>query len=74
MQMAVGQFKIHCLRLFEEVKNKKQRIIITKRGMPMAEIIPIREQKKNQKNSLLGSVTFEKDLLSPIDEKWGADS
>ena len=34
----------------------------------LAEVEP--DMKKNHHNPLKGCVTFEKDLLTPIDEKW----
>lgn len=57
--IAVGEFKAKCLRIFEDVRTKKEKIIITKRGEPIAEVLPY------------NSILFEKDIVSPIAETWG---
>ncbi|MBZ5572977.1 MAG: type II toxin-antitoxin system Phd/YefM family antitoxin, partial [Acidobacteriia bacterium] len=36
-----GTFKTHCLALMEEVKAKRQTIVITKRGQPVAKLVPV---------------------------------
>ena len=68
--IAVGEFKARCLRLLEEVRSKKDNLIITKRGVPIAEVLPISRERKSARESLLGTVLFEKDIISPLDEPW----
>lgn len=68
--VGVGEFKAHCLRLLEEVRTKNEGLLVTKRGTPMAEILPFRKKQKKAREELLDSVTFEKDIVSPIGEKW----
>lgn len=38
--IAVSQLKTHCLRLIEEVAQHRTELIITKRGKPMARLVP----------------------------------
>ena len=38
--LTVSKFKATCLAVVEEVAKSKQRVIITKRGKPIAELIP----------------------------------
>ena len=70
MAMAVktipaGEFKAQCMALLDEIALTRKQIVITKRGKPVAKIVPIDEQEPA---SLLASVLWEKDLVSPIDE------
>ena len=38
--MPVSEFKAKCLQLLKDVETKGDRIVITKRGRPVAEVIP----------------------------------
>lgn len=38
--MPVSQFKAKCLQLLKDVETKGDRIVITKRGKPVAEVVP----------------------------------
>lgn len=39
-EIAAGEFKAKCLGLIDEVSETGQELIITKRGKPMAKVIP----------------------------------
>lgn len=66
-----GQFKAKCLKLIDEVAEKRKPLVITKRGKPVAEVIPIPFQG-DLVGSMRGSVLWEGDIISPIDVEWEA--
>ena len=70
--ISISQFKAKCLSLLDEIDKTGLPVIVTKRGQPVAKVIPV---KKIQNSNLLGSVSYksEDDLLAPIDKKWDAD-
>lgn len=71
--IAVGEFKSKCLSLLERVRTKKERLIITKRGKPIAEVIPLKTKNHSLKDhELRGSIIYEGDLISPIEVEWEA--
>jgi prevent-host-death family protein len=72
--MAVSAFKAKALEIIENVAKNQQRLIITKRGKPIAEIVPYRDHaSKPVAGRLAGSLLFEKDIVSPLGEKmWDA--
>lgn len=70
--VAVAEFKAKCLALVEQVRSRRERVIITKYGEPVAEVIPIHSQKSTKDHELRNSVIYEGDLLSPIDVEWEA--
>src|SRR5579871_223348 len=39
--IAAGQFKAKCLRLLDEVQRQRSEIVITKRGKPVAKLVPV---------------------------------
>ncbi len=67
-RIPAGEFKAHCLALLDEVASTRRGIVVTKRGRPVARVVPIEDTPAD----LTGSVLFERDLVSPIDEEWDA--
>lgn len=69
--LSVSQLKATCLSVLEKVKREKKRFLITKRGKPIAEIVPVNQQKRQA--PLKDSVTFVGDIVSPVaEEEWEA--
>jgi prevent-host-death family protein len=73
--MAAGEFKVHCLRVMDEVQSKRQPVLITKRGKPVAKLVPIEQAKDDIFGFMKGKGTVEikGDIVSPIltPEEWG---
>jgi prevent-host-death family protein len=67
-------FKAQCLRIMDEVKTKKRRVIITKRNEPIAEIIPIGNESFSPFGKMKGTIHIKGDIIQPIGEEWDADS
>jgi prevent-host-death family protein len=69
--LSVSKFKATCLSVLEQVKTKKKRVCITKRGVPIAEIVPV--DTKTKVAPLKATVTFIEDIVSPVaEEDWEA--
>jgi len=67
--MSASKFKATCLAVLDEVARQKTRIIITKRGKPIAEVIPYEPDLEQM--ALKDTVTFMGDLISPVAlEDW----
>jgi prevent-host-death family protein len=70
--MAITDFKMHALRVLGEVAETREPVIVTKRGKPLAEIIPVAE-KKPSPGKLAETLVFEDDIVSPLGEEiWNA--
>jgi len=67
-----GEFKAKCLKLLDKVAEDRQPMIITKRGKPVAELVPIRAEERDIVGSMKGSVTILGDIISPLDVEWDA--
>ena len=39
--VAISELKAHCLRLVDEVARRRSELIITKRGKPIAKVVPL---------------------------------
>ena len=71
--MAAGEFKAHCLQVMEDVRRTKRSVIITKRNVPIAELVPLSSKRPSLYGCMKGSVEFLGDVIRPIDETWNAD-
>jgi len=68
-----GSFKVHCLKIMDEVASKREPVVITKRGKPVAKLVPLSKEKDDIFGFLKGKVTVLGDIVSPIltPEEWG---
>jgi prevent-host-death family protein len=64
------QFKAHCLAMIEEVRETRQPLLVTRHGRPVVEISPYVPKNTARLNPLKGSILFQDDLISPMDEQW----
>lgn len=64
-QIAAGEFKAHCLALMDEVAATREAVVITKRGTPIARLLPIEERPIEIRNRCQGIITIAGDLLEP---------
>jgi prevent-host-death family protein len=70
-----GAFKARCLAIMDEVQAKRQAVVITKRGKPVAKLVPV-EQEKDEIFGFLkgkGKIEIKGDIISPVltPEEWG---
>lgn len=70
MTIPASEFKARCLALLDEVSETGAELVVTKRGRPVARVLPMEEPKP-----LEGSVTervSEADLIAPVEDGWDA--
>ena len=41
--VTVSELKLHCLRLVDEVARQRRELVVTKRGKPVARLVPVVE-------------------------------
>lgn len=68
-----GKFKAECLRIMDDVNRTKQSIVITKRDVPVAELIPIDRTHPSVFGCMKGSVEILGDITKPVGEEWDAN-
>jgi len=68
-----GTFKAQCLAIMDEVQAKRQSVVITKRGRPVAKLVPVEEKKDEIFGFLKGKGKVVGDVVSPVmtPEEWG---
>jgi prevent-host-death family protein len=65
--MAAGKFKATCLAVMDEVQAKREPVLLTKNGKPVAKLVPVEIKDENPlavfrfgKGKILG------DIVSPL--------
>jgi prevent-host-death family protein len=66
-QIAAGQFKQHCLAIIDEVAKTHQPVVISKRGKPMAKLVPVSTDEEIERHILARLRTGEGGMR--VDEK-----
>ncbi len=70
-QISAAKFKAQCLALLDQVGPDG--IVITKRGKPVAKLIPLEAESASLIGSLRETLTIEGDVFS-TGAKWDAES
>ena len=69
--VAAGKFKDICLQTLDEVAATRRPVVITKRGRPVAKLVPIAAPRRGR--SLAGSIVAESGDPFSTGEAWDAD-
>ena len=69
-----GEFKARCLKLKDEVGSRRTSVTITKRGKPVARLVPADDEPPALFGFLKGSVIVKDDINQPVDVTWDADA
>ncbi len=64
--IAAAEFRKACFRVLDEVARTRSPVVVTKRGRPVAKLIPYRED-------LRGSIVRESGNPCSTGESWDAD-
>jgi prevent-host-death family protein len=75
--MAAGRFKATCLAVMDEVQAKREPVLLTKNGKPVAKLVPLElaeQQDPLDAFRFPGKVEILGDIISPVTEleDWDA--
>jgi prevent-host-death family protein len=70
-KIAAGEFKARCLSLMEDVRSTREPLVITKRGKPVAKLVPADNPEREFIGRLKGVIRVVGDIESPIEpDAW----
>lgn len=73
-KISAGEFKNTCLKLMDGVAKTHEELVITKRGKPIAKLVPF-EADNDPFGFMKGSVVIKGDIVNfDLNQKWDADS
>jgi prevent-host-death family protein len=73
LQIPAGEFKAKCLQLMDEISRSRKELVITKRGKPVAKLVPFEDEAPEIFGFMKDSVAIKGDIVSPIDVDWEAN-
>jgi prevent-host-death family protein len=68
--VSVSVFKARCLAIMEDVRERGVEYVITKRGHPIAKVVPASDVAPDPFGFLGATVIEEHDIVSPDHELW----
>lgn len=70
--LPAGEFKQTCLRVLDQVRETGEAVVITKRGVPVARLVPV-ESPSGWLGALRSTATMADELIEPATEpgEWG---
>ena len=73
LKIGAAEFKAKCLQLLNEISERKRdAIIITKRGKPVARLTPVAAAGGPIYGALKGLAKIHGDLTEPLEVEWEA--
>jgi len=73
-EIPAAEFKAKCLSLMDDVAERHRSFTVTKRGKPVARLVPIEKKPVAFVGSLRGLVTRADALTEPTGEAWDAEA
>jgi prevent-host-death family protein len=73
-KMAAAKFKEQCLAVMEQISKTREPVLITKRGKPVAKLVPADSSPDKFLGRLRGVIKIVGDIESPVEprEAWKA--
>lgn len=64
--VAAAEFKANCLRLMDEVAQQRRPIVITKRGKPVAKLVPVEPEPIDLFGRMAGTIKIVGDIIRSV--------
>jgi prevent-host-death family protein len=67
-EVAISKFKSKCLSLVDQVNKTKTPLVITRRGVPVVEVVPVTPEagKTDWLGSMADVIKIKGDIVSPV--------
>ena len=73
-EITAAEFKAKCLSLMDIVEHNRTQIVITKRGRPVAKLVPYKEELPSVFGFMSGTGSINGDIVKPIAISWNAEN
>jgi len=61
-----ARFKARCLKIMDEVKSRRETVLITKKGKPVARLVPAEGPVRGVLGCLAGELEIRGDVMAPV--------
>ncbi len=66
--MPAGQFKAKCLKVMDDVQSTREPVVITKKGRPVAKLVPAEGPSDDFLGKLSGVMKIVGDITQPVED------
>lgn len=70
--ISAADFKATCLQVLDTVAKTGQEVVVTKRGKPVARVVPLVNRPDNIVGAMKGAIEIRGDIIGPVRVKWKA--
>jgi len=67
-----SRFKATCLEVLDEVARSGHGVVVTKRGKPVARVVPMVNRPDRIVGAMKGEIEVHGDILGPLGVEWEA--
>ena len=71
-RVKASEFKAKCLQMMDEVAETGETIVVTKNGVPVAQLVPYRERAESLIGMCAETIKSHDDLIEPTGVTWEA--
>ena len=64
--MPAGKFKAHCLKVMDQVRARREPVIITKKGVPVAKLVPTGKSRSDLFGCMADTAEILGDIEAPV--------
>jgi prevent-host-death family protein len=69
-EIAAGEFKAKCLQLMDQVQREGIELVITKRGQPVAKLVPAVQRKDSPFGWMKGTARITGEIVKSQPDEW----
>ena len=66
------ELKARCSEILRQVARRREPVVVTRRGRPIAEIVPSQERRETRFGFARGSIAIHGDIVAPLEVEWEA--
>ena len=70
--MSAADFKAKCLDVLDQVAERREPVVVTKRGKPVAQVVPIVKRPEHLWGAMKGELEIRGDIVRALDVEWEA--
>jgi len=70
--MSATEFKTHCLSIMDDIKERREEVIVTKHGRPVIRVSPVDSGEEPAYGCMRGTALVKGDIYS-TGEDWNAE-
>ncbi|GAB6042647.1 type II toxin-antitoxin system Phd/YefM family antitoxin [Endothiovibrio diazotrophicus] len=71
--LKASEFKAKCLALMDEVARGGEEVVITKNGVPVSKLVPVRTPPESLFGRHRGRIASRGDVVGPVEDAWEAE-